>query len=197
MDPSHGSHDPGPVGTAGATQAEVTWKIAALLTARLRALGADIVLSRGPRTTPSGSDRARLANELAVDVVVSVGVNALGMPAAQGAATYYFGAEQFVSEAGRRLADLVQDAMVAAGWLPDCRTHPMSWAILRETRMPAVVAEPGFITSPDDERRLSDAGCQRRLADALALAVDRFFAEAPAEPPHVVPGATAGALTAR
>ncbi|HEV2087154.1 MAG TPA: N-acetylmuramoyl-L-alanine amidase, partial [Cryptosporangiaceae bacterium] len=78
-------------------------------------------------------------------------------------------------EGGFRLADLVQQEVLVAGWRPDCRVHPMTWTILRETRMPAVVAEPGFITTPQDEARLIRPACQDRLAEALVRALERFF----------------------
>lgn len=175
VDPSHGPGDPGHVGPSGVSEAEVAWQVASRLSARLAARGSQVVLSRGPDTNPSGSERARLANEQGVEVVVSIGVNALQTPAASGASTYYYGARSFVSEGGMRLAALVHQEILAADWRPDCRVHQMDWSILRDTRMPAVVAEPGFITSPTDERRLIDPGGQDALAAALVTAVGRFF----------------------
>lgn len=175
VDPSHGPADPGHTGPSGTTEAEVSWEIAARLQARLAARGAVVVLSRGPASTPTGSERARLANEQGVDIALSVGVNALDNPAACGSSTYYYGAPHFVSEGGYRLATLVQDQVAAAGWTPDCRVNPMTWSILRETRMPAVVVEPGFITSRRDEQRLVDPVWQDRLAEAMLDAVSRFF----------------------
>lgn len=175
VDPGHGAGDAGHQGPSGASEAEVAWQIAARLSARLSARGSHVVLSRGPASNPSASERARLANEQGVDVVVSLGVNALPTPAASGASTYFYGSSSFVSEGGYRLAGLVQDEIVAAGWEPDCRVHPMTWTILRETRMPAVVAEPGFITSSTDAPRLVRPACQDRLAEALVQALERFF----------------------
>ena len=175
VDPSHGPDDPGHLGPSGVSEAEVAWQICSHLHARLSARGAHVVLSRGPGSNPTGSERARLANEQGVDVTLSVGVNALDTPAASGSSSYYFGAPHFVSEGGYRLATLVQDRVVGAGWDPSCRVHPMTWSILRETRMPTVVIEPGFITSPRDEARLTDPLEQERLADALVDALSQFF----------------------
>lgn len=175
VDPSHGPRDVGHVGPNGVTEADVAWQVSSHLHARLSARGAHVVLSRGPASNPTGSERARLANEQGVDVTVSVGVNALDTDAACGSATYYFGAPDFVSEGGYRLASMVQDRIVRAGWAPDCRVHPMTWSILRETRMPTVVIEPGFITSPRDEQRLTDPAWQEGLADAVVDALSQFF----------------------
>lgn len=177
VDPSHGPDDPGHVGPSGVTEAEVSWGIASRLAGRLGAHGATTLLSRGPRTNPSASQRARLANEQGADLVVSIGVNALDAPQACGASSYYFGAPHFVSESGLLLAEHIQSAVVAAGWRPDCRVHPMTWAILRETRMPAVAVEPGFITSPTDEARLADPLGQESVASALTEGIARFLGD--------------------
>ncbi|MDP8971132.1 MAG: peptidoglycan-binding protein [Actinomycetota bacterium] len=178
IDPSHGPGDVGHVGAGGSCEADIVWHVATRAAARLSAHGAQAVLARGPNNNPTPSQRARLANEQGVDVVLSIGLNGLATPLARGAACYYFGTSHFVSEGGYRLASLVQDTMVAAGWRPDCRAHPMTWTILRETRMPAVVAEPGFLTSPEDEARLIDPGHQDQLAAVLTAAVTRFLAGA-------------------
>jgi N-acetylmuramoyl-L-alanine amidase len=175
IDPSHGAGDPGHVGPSGVSEAEVAWHVSSHLHARLAARGVHVVLSRGPASNPSGSDRARLANEQGVDVAVSIGVNALDNRDARGASSYYFGAPHFVSEGGYQLATLAQAQMVATGWEPNCRVHPMTWSLLRETRMPTVVVEPGFITSPIDEARLVDPLWQEQLADALVEALSQFF----------------------
>lgn len=176
VDPSHGPGDPGHIGPSGVTEAEVSWQIAARLAARLGARGAHVLLARGPHNNPSPRQRAQLANDQGVEVVLSIGVNALDTPAGSGSAAYYFGAPHFVSESGERLADLTSAEMVAAGWTPDCRVHPVTWPLLRETRMTAVVVEPGFITCPTDEARLADPDVQESLAAALAAAVGAFYA---------------------
>jgi N-acetylmuramoyl-L-alanine amidase len=175
IDPAHGPDDPGAMGSSGLTEAEAAWEVATRLTARLSAQGAQAWLARGPHNTPSPSDRARVANELGTDLVLGIGANALGNPAACGAASYYYGTAHSFSETGRLLAELAQDEMVAAGWWPDCRVHAVTWSLLRETRMPAVTVEPGFITSPTDEARLGDPREQDRLADALMRALTRLL----------------------
>lgn len=176
IDPSHGPGDPGHVGRSGVTEAEVSWQIASRLAARLGARGAQVTLARGPGNNPSPSARARLANDQGAEIALSIGVGGLDTPAAAGSAAYYFGAPHFVSEAGQRLAELASDHVVAAGWVPDCRVHPRTWALLRETRMTAVVVEPGFISNPVDEARLADPTAQEVLAAALSECVAAYYA---------------------
>lgn len=175
IDPAHGPDDPGHRGLDGLVEHELTWALATRLGARLSAHGAHVLLSRGPLATPTNHTRARLANEQGVHATLSLAISAHPTPTAGGASAYYFGAPRFTSEAGRHLAQLLQEQAVEAGWAPDCRTHPQTWTLLRETRMPTVVLEPGYLTSPVDAARLADPAAHDLLAARLTAALARFF----------------------
>lgn len=175
IDPAHGPDDPGTTGPTGHVEHEVAWQISRRVAARLSARGAEVLLSRGPGLSPSPSERAAFANEQGVVAVVSLATGHHHTPTASGSACYYFGAPHFTSEGGQRLAAALQEACLGAGAWPDARIHPVTWAMLRETRMPAVVCEPGFLTNPADERWLADPVCQEALANRLADTVVAFF----------------------
>lgn len=175
VDAGHGPDDPGITLDDGPAEHDVTWQIANRLAGRLSALSAHVVHARGPRTTPSRSERARLANLLDVEAIVSVHCNATGSPAARGVAAYYFGQEGFVSERGQRLAELVVDAIVARTRTAHCRTHPSTSTLLRESRAPAVLVEVGFLTHPQEGRLLQEATYQDRIASALSDSLVAFL----------------------
>lgn len=180
IDPAHGPEDPGLEGVSGLREHEITWEIARRLAARMSARGVQAVLSRGSTTTPSPSDRARFANEQGADLLVGIALSGHPSPVARGSSAYYFGSTTFVSETGALLAELCQAEVVAAGWVPDGRCHPVTWSVLRETRMPAVVVEPGYLSCPEDAARLSDPEGQDGIAEALLRGVTRFLAPADA-----------------
>ena len=175
IDPGHSIDDPGLRTPNGVAEHEITWAIASLVEGRLSARGAHVVLGRGPTTSPTPSERAALANREDVEAVLSIHGNGLDTPAARGAAAYYFGTEGYVSEAGRMLAQLSLDAVCHEVETPNCRTHPSTSALLRETLAPAVLVEPGFLTHPDEGVALTDASYQRKVAAALADAVLAFL----------------------
>lgn len=175
LDPGHGPDDPGELAPDGTPEHVVTWRICALAEGRLAALGAHVVLSRGPTTSPTPSERAAHANEEGVEVIVSVHANASTSTAASGVAAYYFGTPDAVSERGRRLAGLVVDGIVGAVGSADCRTHPATLAVLSQSRAPATVVEAGYLTHPDEGRRLTDPAHQRAVADAIVGAVVEFL----------------------
>lgn len=188
VDPGRSVADPGLTSPDGVPEHEVTWAIAQALEGRLAALGAHVVLSRGPATSPSASDRAEQANAEDVELIVSIHANGVASPHGRGAAAYHFGTDAQISDRGLRLATLCLEAVLAATGTVDCRVHPSTLAILRESRAPAVVLEPGFLTHPEEGRALTDPVTQQRIAAALAEAVVTFLVGAP--PAGIAPGST-------
>jgi N-acetylmuramoyl-L-alanine amidase len=74
------------------------------------------------------------------------------------------------------LAERLQDELTRLD-LEDCRSHARAYPVLRETRMPAVLVEPGFISHPDDEKKLQDPDFLSQVSEAIALGVTRYFNE--------------------
>jgi N-acetylmuramoyl-L-alanine amidase len=172
VDPGHGGEDLGRTGLGGLHEADACWRLATQLAERLVAAGASVRFTRTEGHGPDSSTRAALANELGADLFLSLHLNYHEEPTAEGASTYHFRS----SRAGEALADKIQSELVKLG-LKDGRSHARSYAILRETRMPAVLIEPVFITNPDEEKKLEDDGFVWLLADAVTIGVRRHFDE--------------------
>lgn len=169
LDPGHGGSESGFVGSTGAREADVCFAIARLAEAALAAAGAQVYLSRSTHDSPDAAVRTTLANVLDADVYLALHTG--GDRA--GAGAHYFGHERYASEAGRHLASLLLDETSGVGFASRGAT-PKTFAILRDTRMPAVFLEIGTITDPGDEKLLTDAGSQARLAEAIARAIVRY-----------------------
>lgn len=170
IDPGHGGEDHGAVVPSGTNEADACWAVATRLADRLSSFGAKVRFTRTEPETPDASERASRANEADADIFLSLHFNEHVEATAEGASTYYFGG----SRAGEALADQIQEQLVRLG-LRDCRSHARSYPILRETRMPAVLVEPVFITNPDEAKRLQDHEFLSTIADAIAAGVRRFF----------------------
>lgn len=52
-----------------------------------------------------------------------------------------------------------------------------NFVVLRSPDVPSMLIETGFITNPDEERRLNDPGYRGRLASAITNGVRRYFAD--------------------
>ena len=175
VDPGHGPSDPGAEGPAGLVEAEVTFLLAEELRDELTRRGAAPFLLRDRETDPPIPARAGMANDLGAELLISLHLNWHVEAAAEGASTYYYGREGWSSQAGQRLAEVIQELLVTRLGRKDGRTHPKSLPLLRETQMPAVHVEPCFITNPNEESLLRDASFRQELARALTDAMERFF----------------------
>jgi N-acetylmuramoyl-L-alanine amidase len=164
---------------------EVVHDLAARIEGRLVATGVQAFLtaSRAGRhrsTPPSGRsadelERATFANRTDANLCISLAVDASPNPGACGVATYFFGTADASSSTGERFAGLVQREIVARTDLVDLRCHAKAWEFLRRTRMPAIQLDAGYLSNSGDARRLADPGFRDVLAEAVVVAVQRFY----------------------
>lgn len=159
--------------------AEVVHDLAERIEGRLMATGVQAFLTvpRRALTGPDEAERAAFANATRANVSVQLAVDAVESADACGAACFFFGAEEHEtrSTAGERLASLVQRELVARTDLADLRIHPKTWEFLRRTRMPAVRLEAGYLSNPEDAQRLSDPAFRDTVAEAVVVAIQRFY----------------------
>ena len=186
IDPGHGPDEPGAAGADGLlTEADAAWDLSVAIAAELGRRGAVPRLLRERDEDPPVSVRAAAANEWGAEICLSVHLNAHSDPRAEGSMCLFFGNEATSSPGGQRLAEAIQEELTSRIGLTDGRTHSMTIAILRETRMPAVQIEPCFVTNPREERLLSEEPFRRDVAIAIARGVEQFLGARP-----VTPGST-------
>jgi N-acetylmuramoyl-L-alanine amidase len=174
IDPGHGGDDPGVV-AGPLVERDIVADIASRLEARLLASGLEAYLLHGPHESPDEGERARRANEIGADLMVSLHVEAGASSAPRGVASYYFGHARGSSAVGERLAMLVQKELVSRTDLVDCRSHPKTWELLRMTRMPAVRLDLGYLTNAHDAAAMSSPDFRATVAEAILAAVQRLF----------------------
>jgi N-acetylmuramoyl-L-alanine amidase len=182
IDPGHGGTDRG-FEYGETSESELVWDLATRFEGRLKALGVQTWLTRGPSNTRTDLERAGLANDVGADLVVSLHVDGFPSPRPHGLAVYYFGGVEASSTMGERLADLVQRELVARTQLADNRIHGKAWTLLRLTRMPAVRVELGYLSSPTDRPLLLDPLFRDTVAEGLLVAVQRLYLPQADDPP--------------
>ncbi|MGH3908901.1 MAG: N-acetylmuramoyl-L-alanine amidase [Pseudonocardiaceae bacterium] len=175
IDPSHGGEDRGVV-LDGAAQADLMWDLARRLEGRMAATGMETLLSRGTAHSPSEADRAEFANNAGADLVLSLHTDSHPSALAQGVASFHFGTGNGTSSTvGEALAGFIQRELTARTGMVDCGTHPKTWELLRMTRMPAVRIELGYLTNPEDRRKLLDPAFRDVAAEGVLVAVKRLY----------------------
>lgn len=77
-------------------------------------------------------------------------------------------------EQSQRLANMIQGELNQALDLKDRGVKQAPFRVLVGAAMPAVLVELGFISNPDEEKKLQDAGYRAQLVDALVRAVGHY-----------------------
>jgi len=179
IDPSWGGEFAGE-SFHGVNESEVVFDLAQRLEGRLLALGVNVVLTRSAKNSPLEKERIEIANSVNADLLIALKVDSYKNENANGVATYYYGRDDkgVHSVVGERFANLIQREICARTDLLNCRTHAKSWDLLRLTVAPAVRIDLGYLSNPQDAKRLADAQFRDQLAEAMIVAIQRLYLSA-------------------
>ena len=120
------------------------------------------------RTLSLGA-RARFANQHGAELFVSIHANAAAGAQAEGMEVFHFPG----SNSGAKFAKPVLKAMLNA--FPGHKERGVkeaNFAVLRLTRMTAILVECEFLTNPKQLRFLAKQANRQGLAQAIAAAID-------------------------
>jgi N-acetylmuramoyl-L-alanine amidase len=173
IDPGHGGSDPG--GVNGAVQEKDFTLDISLRLARMFDGGVKAYFTRLDDSYPTRSERAIFGNQLA-DIFVSVhcnkfngiasGTETLFMPHANDAETGF---------ASERLAEIIQKNVVSALGTKDRGAKYQDVQVLRESVIPACLAEISFIDSQPDLSNLQTENYRQRAAEAIRDGIYEAF----------------------
>ncbi|WP_078577318.1 N-acetylmuramoyl-L-alanine amidase [Salipaludibacillus agaradhaerens] len=170
IDPGHGGSDPGAVGN-GLQEKELVLKIAKRLAEILERLdGVEVLLSRTDDRFLSLSERARMANEWGADYFISVHINAGG---GEGYECYIFNGN--VSDATKDNQDAMNTEIVKITEWFNRGKKRANFAVLRQTNMPAILTENGFIDNSSDANKLKDSAFLDKIAQGHANGIAKIF----------------------
>lgn len=161
LDAGHGGAQPGCV--IGALQEkDIDMAITQRLKLRLEEMGFDVVMTRSSDDDINLSERAEIANEAEGDCFVSIHCNSYEDESISGLECYYY-----KSTEGKELAE----AISRAAGDNDVLTREIkegNFQVLRETVMPSVLIEVGYMTNPEELKALASEPYQQTLAESIA-----------------------------
>lgn len=168
IDPGHGGADCGAI-YEGIYEKDINLSVSLKVRQLLQQAGVNVIMTRAEDTTVGLYTRAPIANEAQADVFISIHSNASSTSnTVQGIYTCYFAA----GTPGYDLAETVQASVISSTGAYDRGTqcHP-DFVVLRYTKMPAVLIEMGFMSTPSELARLMDDGYRQSLADGIAYGI--------------------------
>ncbi len=166
IDPGHGGRDPGAVGRNGLLEKEINIFIARRLQSTLEQRGYRAALTRTRDVELDLQPRVDIAERANATIFVSIHANAISLsrPEVNGLETYYY-------STGRNLARAIHSSVLRSTDLRDRGVRQARFYVLRNTSMPAVLVETGFVTGSEDAARFQSAAAREQIADAIAQGI--------------------------
>ncbi|MDP4093917.1 MAG: N-acetylmuramoyl-L-alanine amidase [Bacillota bacterium] len=173
IDAGHGGKDPGAV-YGGLNEKDVNLDISLRLSALLKSKNIKTYLIRGDDSYIGLYERTFIANDLNAKLFLSIHNNSLPEDTSVGGTMtlYRPSTGNNGSITGKQFAQLVQEKLLAGIKTKDRKLdeRPLL-VVLKYTKMPAALAEVGFLTNKTDRTNLESATFKQKTADALSKAV--------------------------
>lgn len=171
IDPGHGGRDPGAVGIGGMEEEDIVLDVSLQVAQLLEQQGVQVVMTRQSDTEVDLEPRVQIAERANANIFVSIHANALSMsrPDVNGIETFYASAE------GARLGRVIHDNMVPVSGMRDRGLKSARFYVIRNTSMPAVLLELGFVTGAEDAPRLADPQWRSQMSAAIARGILQYL----------------------
>ncbi len=191
IDAGHGTPDGGAVGAkSGVLEKDLNLAISSKLAEKLRAEGEEVqetrVADEGLYKSDNASIRQKkqedmkkrvsMANSEGVSMLVSIHMNHFTDAKYSGPQIFY----QKGSEEGKRLAEAIRLAILEDIG-PHCTREIKPTGdlyLLRQTKVPAVIVECGFLSNAEEEALLNDEAYRDKMAAAICKGILNFKKQA-------------------
>ncbi len=177
IDAGHGGKDQGAKSphVKDMIEKDLTLSTAKLLDRYLTQLGYETIMIRTGDVFIPLDARAEFANANTPDLFVSVHYNSAPNKSAHGIEVYYYKEENERSESGKALAKVVLDNVLSSTHAKSRGIKHGNFAVIRETRMPAILIEAGFLTNREESKLIEDPYYRNRLARGLAQGIREYL----------------------
>ena len=165
IDAGHGGKDPGAC-AGGVREKDIVLAVA--LRTGVLLTDYEIIYTRTEDVYVGLSQRARIANAAEADLFISIHCNSAPNSSANGMEVYVHTSRGADST---RAAHAIYDRLLPASGLNGRGIKANNYAVLRETKMPAVLVELAFISNDGDRAKLVSEEWQERAAEAIAAGI--------------------------
>ncbi|HFI0793378.1 TPA: GBS Bsp-like repeat-containing protein, partial [Streptococcus suis] len=198
IDPGHGGVDSG-ASYGGVYEKNLALSVANKLKENLIQLGYQVLMTRtADYNVDFKTERSKMANQSNADLFISIHFNATGLASsnATGIETYWY---QYDPEYQPKinaamhndptrlaeseiLANQVQASLISGTGAVNRGVRRETFAVLRETAIPAILVELGFMDNQSDLQMIKQDSYQTKLAIALAQGIDNWYGAVGSKP---------------
>lgn len=175
LDAGHGGHDDGAkVNTL--MEKKVTLLASNLVKKHLEDLGYRVVMTRTRDTYITLPRRVSIANKAKGSLFVSMHFNSCPNPDVKGIEVFFYDSKEvWRTRASKRLATCVLQRLLQLTQAVSRGVKHGNFHVIRETEMPAVLVEGGFMTNKDERLKLRDRQYLDKLALGVAQGIDKYM----------------------
>ncbi|WP_419393659.1 SH3 domain-containing protein [Cytobacillus praedii] len=169
IDPGHGGRDNGTTGASGTIEKTVTLKTAKLLYDKLKAAGANVILTRNTDTYIPLSSRVYTAQYHNADAFISIHYDSIADRSVRGMTTYYYHSYQ------KDLAADVHSSVASNSSLKNRDYRFGDYYVLRENNKNAILLELGYLSNPAEEMIVTSGQYQEMVTTGIYQGLAKHF----------------------
>lgn len=179
IDAGHGGKDPGAKALDGSYEKDFNLDVAKRLDKKLNELGFKTIMIRQNDVFTTLQERTNAANWNYADFFMSIHFNAFNQKT-QGIETLYY--PNSPTEANninnKDIAAIFHEELIKTLNRPSRGIVPRpNLVVLNKTKMPAILAELGFITNKEELSQIKKESYRENAANALAVSIVRYYKE--------------------
>ena len=178
IDAGHGGTDPGAISITGRYEKDLNIAVANKVNQGLLERGYNVLMTRSNDESLDLYTRARIANENYADIFVSIHGNSfLDNREIKGLEVYYWpqNRSDIKIEEQYPFAKSIHDEVIKATGAATRGVKTNPYVVIRETRMPAVLIETGFLSNAIEESLLYTEEYQNKLAEGIIKGIESYF----------------------
>ncbi|MDP4170678.1 MAG: N-acetylmuramoyl-L-alanine amidase, partial [Bacillota bacterium] len=171
VDPGHGGQDSGTIGAQGTLEKNLTLRTALLLFDKLKAAGANVILTRSNDTYVPLPSRVSISQYQGADAFVSIHYDSNLNRSVRGTTGYYYHDYQ------KSLAQYLYTSLVRQTGLQERGVRFGDFHVLRENKQRSTLLELGYLSNPEDEMLVNSPQFQETASNGIFNGLARFFKE--------------------
>lgn len=172
IDAGHGGKDPGAV-VNRSQEKEIVLDVSLRVQELLEKAGAEVLMTRADDRFLELWERVAFANDNKADSFVSIHANAATNAAANGTETFwnstYSGPESLL------LAQKLHAQLIDKLGTNDRKVKEGKFQVIRQTTMPSVLIELGFMTNPEEALKLATDEFRQKAAEAIFQGLNDYY----------------------
>lgn len=179
IDAGHGGNDFGTFSVATPKYKEKLLNLttASMLREYLKKLGYKTLMTRFDDRFISLDERAQFANTNKATLFVSVHYNSAPNKEAEGIEVFYYRSDKDKARStdSKLLAHAVNKHIITHTDAKSRGVKHGNLAVIRETTMPAILVEGGFLTNANELNKIKDTSYQKRIAWGIAQGIHEYL----------------------